>query len=224
MAYRNIYIPKTDEVGVFIKEIKFQWFPGLSISQKQKSIEALHKEALKQGWNPILEVSTKSPISLGRDLSAFNLKMKNITIENLFQGSKVFQNGGPFNDLYLKSPLEAKKDLRLKNSGDLKYFLWNKKQFPLIPKTFFYDWIYISALTNNKNLISPLMEYKGFSDIEFNPDKSINCQAYSVALCVSLINNSLLDEAMSNIENFKKITMDEYIRKDKKIPIQTSLF
>ena len=54
------------------------------------------------------------------------------------------------------------------------------------PPTFFYDWLYINALIKNENLIKQVLKYDCFSDIEFNEKKLINCQAYSVALFVSM--------------------------------------
>ena len=58
------------------------------------------------------------------DASAFNLKLKpknlaKASVESLYQGSKVFENGGPFIDLYQGSALAAKKDERIKTSGEL---------------------------------------------------------------------------------------------------------
>ena len=46
MANRPIFIPKFEgDFLVKTKNIDFKWFPGLSVSQKQKSIDSLHSEA-----------------------------------------------------------------------------------------------------------------------------------------------------------------------------------
>ena len=42
--------------------------------------------------------------------------------------------------------LRSKRDKRLYNSGDLKAFRYQNEDFPLIPKTVFYDFIYIAAV------------------------------------------------------------------------------
>ena len=76
MAVRPLFIPNEDFVGVTEKLIDFQWFPGLSASQKKRSIEALHSVVQKLGYKRILEISSKSEIELGVNLSAFNLKIK----------------------------------------------------------------------------------------------------------------------------------------------------
>ncbi|MDN5802520.1 MAG: hypothetical protein L0H34_08495, partial [Psychrobacter sp.] len=63
----------------------------------------------------------------------------------------------------------------------------------------------------NSNLKEEALNYNAFTDIEFNPKKSINCQAYSLALYVSLEKRKLLqkdsippkDEFIKMISNFK---------------------
>lgn len=130
---------------------------------------------------------------------------REISVECIFQSSKVFENGGPFKDLLSKSSLEAKRDERLKASGELKYFECTDKRWDLEPKTMFYDYIYIKALEENKELASKLLEYDCFTDIEFNNKKSINCQARSAAMFVSLKKQNLLNSAIDNIESFKKL-------------------
>ena len=75
----------------------------------------------------------------------------------------------------------------------------------LEPKTSFYDWLYIRTLyLNYRDVINEIKDYKVFTDIEFNPKKSINCQARTCAILVSLINLDLLEFAISSKENFIK--------------------
>ena len=54
--------------------------------------------------------------------------------------------------------------------------------FRLEPRTFFYDWLYVSALAGHLELVNELERRAAFTDIEFNPKRSINFQAHSVAL------------------------------------------
>ena len=56
----------------------------------------------------------------------------------------------------------------------------------LEPKTAFYDWLYLQALCQNRTLADQLLQYSGFTDIEFNPKKSFSTQARSCALFVAL--------------------------------------
>lgn len=216
MATRPVFIPKYDgSVLVDIQETHFQWHSGMSLSQKQKSIFSLHQSYLSKNPNgKILEISTKSTIDLGRDLSAFNLCFQNkkgleIPVENIFQSSKKFTHGGPFNDILYKTPRDAKRDERLKNSGNLIGFLYKEDFWDLEPKTAFYDWLYINILNLKQEINSRLFEYTAFTDIEFNPKKSINCQAYSVALFLSLKKRKLIkpDEVI-NKESFLSIVKE----------------
>ena len=226
---RYIYIAKTDEVGVEKKPVAFDWYPGFSVAQKQKSIRSLHENASKMGYDNLLEISSKSPDDIGVKLSAFSLKLKGkrglyIFMESVFQGSKVFEHGGPYVDLYTKSPVEAKKDNRLKTSGNLVGFRFKNKDFSIKPRTLFYDWLYINILYNNKELLEKLSLYRGFTDIEFNPQKLINCQAYSAALLLSLIKNNLVEVALNSVDSFKFVLKKEYEEKDKDVAVQSFLF
>jgi len=229
MASRPIFIPKNaGELGASEKLIEFKWHPGMAKSQKQKSISELHVAAKAQGINRTLEVSSKSEDELGIKLSAFNLLIttkKNgnkFTVETAFQGSKVFCLGGPYKDLFGMNSLAAKRDIRLKESGSLLKFEFFGKSFPLEPRTFFYDWLYVNALVQNPLLAEEVLSYEGFSDIEFNPKKSINCQAHAVALYVSLTRNDVLHEALRSPNDFLKIFNTHYKNQDRNIGIQNS--
>jgi hypothetical protein len=152
MAERPIFIPSLDEAGlVEVRSFSFAWNPGFALVQKRKNITALHEAAARYGHSPLLEISTKSVEELGRQLSAFNLKVKSqqfgeIPLECAFQGSKVFQRGGPYTDLYHAEPRDAKRDSRMQESGRLVGFSFENRRFPLEPKTAFYDWLYFGAL------------------------------------------------------------------------------
>lgn len=188
--------------------------------QSQKSIDSLHKAGEEIGISPILEISSKSKDELGVSLSAFNLSFttkkykKTLSVETAFQGSKVFERGGPYSDLYDKTSREAKKDLRLKESGNLIHFKFFGETFDLRPTTLFYDWVYINALRQSEELSSQVLKYNGFTDIVFNPDRSLNCQAYSAALYVSLCRSSKLDDALASRQSFLEILCDEYNSKE----------
>ncbi len=226
MAKRPVFISCDDTVGVKILRPEFQWHPGMSIKQKQKSIASLHSAAAILGVDSILEVSSKSPLELGVRMSAFNLSVKTnetervFTVETAFQSSKVFDKGGPYLDLFFKPSRKAKKDPRLYESGNLKHFLFNGKTFDLRPRTFFYDWLYINALKLNPNIAEAAHGFDAFTDIEFNPQKSINCQAYSAALYVSLVSNKLVQDALRSPEAFLAIVADEYEKRDREISVQ----
>lgn len=80
-------------------------------------------------------------------------------------------------------------------------------------KTAFYDWLYLKALQPHQEFLEKLYVYKGFTDIEFNPQKSINCQARTCALLVSLMKLNLLSNALSSQVNFINIISSDSLRK-----------
>lgn len=213
MAERPIFIPTTEgETLVRTKLVRFHWFPGMAVSQKQKSIDSLHEAACAlPGISRILEVSTKSRDDLGFYLSAFNLVFTTVkykltmSVECAYQSSKVFENGGPYRDIMGMTSREAKKDQRLRSSGRLVAFRFFGLDWPLEPQTAFYDWLYINALNKQNSLVDEILNYSAFTDIEFNPIRSINCQAYAVALYVALHRRSLLEEAIASKEAFLNI-------------------
>lgn len=215
MAERPIFLPSrkpgrlVDEIGV-----TFLWHSGLAPSQKKKSVQDLHSAAAKRGYEPLLEVSTKSEEKLGQRLSAFNLKVELdeggiISLECAFQGSKVFEDGGPFMDIFGAESRNAKRDERLANSGKLIGFRFEGQDFPLIPKTAFYDWLYIRALYPHRDFLQRLHRYAGFTDIEFNPEKSINCQARSCATYVALDRQELLSECVKSSDTFMHVLLPD---------------
>lgn len=213
MAERPVFMPVSDvDCLVKTKFVSFDWFPGFSVAQKQRSISSLHKNICeKLSIDRILEISSKSPNEEGVKASAFNLMIqtkkyhKKFSVECAFQASKIFECGGPFVDILDKSSREAKKDERLKMSGRLRAFKFYQSTWPLEPKTLFYDWLYINALSNNEEVARSILNYQCFTDIEFNHERSINCQAYSAALYVSLSARGLLEQALISPENYTEI-------------------
>ena len=110
MANRPVFLPLRSNDS-FAREatVDFHWFAGLAVSQKQKSITALHEAARDRlRVSNILEISSKSPESLGVRLSAFNLTLplegRPVSVEVAFQAGKKFERGGPFLDLLAALP------------------------------------------------------------------------------------------------------------------------
>lgn len=194
------------------KEIEFIYFNGFSITQKQKSIISFHNEILKANKGNIIDISSKSLNDLGVNLSAFNLKVnyngKEIALENIFQASKVFEYGGPYTDLLDVSPVGAKKDERIRSSGRLLLFELKGNKYPNYPLTAFYDWIYCCALLKKPILAKELVEYDIFTDIEFNNESSINCQARSAGIFVLLYKLDKLG-ILKNFDEFKRCVYNE---------------
>ena len=201
MSQRPVFVPIKRKPWTDVYMTEFQWNSGLSAAQKKKNVAALHQAFVARfPEKKVLEISSKSSEDLGVKLSAFNLTKfvpslgKAVPVECVYQGSKVFAVGGPYTDLYTATSRAAKGDDRLRQSGELRRFSFEGKEFPLKAGPAFYDWLYVNALMEHPELSEPLLGYDGFTDIEFNPNKGVACQANAAALYVSLHRQGLLEQ------------------------------
>lgn len=208
-------------------DVEFTYNQGFAVSQKQKNIKAIH-----EGYGRIfpgekvLEISSKSMQEGGESLSAFFLPKfvpslgKSVPLENVYQSAKTYEHDGPFPELLTVSPKDAKHDERHQTSGKLMAFTFECKEYPTLPITAFYDFMYITAVRENPQLHDILMQYDAFTDIEFNPNKSLNCQAKAAASYVSLVRTGLIDKCDS-FDSFLKLMNESVIAPvaDAAIPI-----
>ena len=219
MANRPVF-EAVEQAPLFRRmNVEFTFYNGFSFQQKQRCIRSLHGSYREvTGNDKILEVSSKSDNSLGIALSAFNLSMvdeqgNRMSVEALFQGSKVFQLGqevlGPYTDIYTLPSLEAHKDERLRGPGKIKCFRYFDQEFPINPPTYFFDWLYVNVLHQNPDLAEELVKYKAFTDIEFNPARQINCQAEAAAIYVGLKISGKLEEALKDKDTFRRVVFEK---------------
>jgi len=213
MAHRPIFV-SGGLAGALYHEVsvQFKWHSGFAPSQKRKSMHELHFEAKKNGLNKILEVSTKSEHELGQKLSAFRLDVTlsgvESRIECIYQASKVFEKAGPFPDLTFVKPIEAKRYFRDKKFGKITHFEFEKVKYENLPFHAFYDWLFLRALSDKDNiryLSKNLIKIDGFSDIEFNPARSINTQARSMAIIKTLIARDQVYDCANDFDYFREL-------------------
>ena len=210
MATRPVFTPQEEgSTLVLERNFDFPWAPGFAEVQKKKNVHALHEAARRAGLNDILEISTKSDLELGRRLSAFSLKLSidgvKHPLESAYQSAKVFRESGPFPEVMQMPPREAKRFIRENAKGDLIGFHLIGEDFPLIPKNAFYDWLYIRSLVDHSDWIRDKIWFSGFTDIEFNPRKQVNCQARAFAEFLSLQRRSLLGRAADDFHFFASL-------------------
>jgi hypothetical protein len=207
---RPVFAP-TERGASLVQEIAvaFVGHPGWGVADKKSNVAALHEAAAAHGLAPLLEISTRSEQEVGRGLSAFNLAIKRgsleTTIECAYQGSKVFERGGPFADLYRVDSRAAKTDPRLRDSGPLVGYRFEERDYPLSPPTAFFDWLYFQGLMAHPDWLAQLAPYAGFTDIEFHPGRSRNCQARSCATIIALQKRNLLDESIASFDRLRQI-------------------
>lgn len=210
MATRPVFFPSSDDVHlVHERSFEFPWSSGFAESQKKKNVDALHSAARQRGVQKILEISSKSSEELGRKLSAFSLKIeidsRKFPLESVYQGSKVFEIGGPFTEIFELSPREAKRFIRGMDIGKLVRFELEGQSYPLSPMNAFYDWLYIRSLVDHADWISRNVHYEAFTDIEFNPAKQVNCQARAFAEYLTLLKQGKLSEVANDFSVFVKM-------------------
>ena len=200
MANRPVFV-WTDKFPWYKKvDVSFTWNSGFSLAQKQKNILAIHENFTSRFPDtPILEVSDKNELELGQRLSMNRLTMKapdqqSYVIENLFYSSQVFEHGGPYLEYLTDTPEDWKAERKLHMSGPLVGYCLFEEDYPLKPQNVFFDYLYFKGLLDNPELAEELCSYDAFSDIEFNPEKSLTCQAKAAALFVSISRAEKLDE------------------------------
>lgn len=201
MATRPVFLAKNTYPYYDTINVDFEWNRVLAKTQKQKNVIAIH-DAFKRRMpdKRVLEISSKSMQEGGEALSAFSLPKyvpelgKSVPVECAYHAGKVFRSGGPYKELLTATPREAKKDTRLQTSGPLVKFTFESMDFPLVPKHAFYDYLYINALLENPDAGKTVLQYDAFTDVEFNPEKSIGCQARACAVFVGLSGAGLLEQ------------------------------
>lgn len=185
MAKRPIYVSTDSIDNPYIEtDIEFNWIPGNTYNQKCKRRDSLINEIKKYfDINMHLEISTKSNNNLGKNLSALNLKLNNngliLPVEKFYQDGKIY------------------------DSNEFKGYKLGDLFFDKDPYGLFYDYIYILALYQNKEYHEALKPYYFFTDIEFNPNKSINTQARSASIFKTLYDTNNID-IINDIDEFKK--------------------
>ena len=210
MATRPIFIPNGDR-GALVRtlDVEIPWHSGFSDTQKKRNISELHDAAARVGFNNVLEVSTKSESILGRRLSAFSLQIQTSdglkNLEATYQASKVFLISGQHSELSDLEPRLAKRGARELGRGEIVSFRFEGLEYPTEPKNAFYDWLYLRAVAPHVDWLRDHLIFDAYSDIEFNPKKSINCQGRAVALFHSLILRNTLVDYSNEFNSFRRL-------------------
>ena len=199
MESKPVFMPRVGSDNLVKTDmVRIERHVGFATRQKKKTLNDLHRVIKKKyGFKNVLELSTKSGNKLSFPLSPYSLQItnddgQNYSVENAFQASKVFEQGGPYLDLLTEKPRQARKDDRLISSGELTGYDYFGMEWGVEPLTTFYDWLYINALKQHPELHEEVIQYQAFTDISFNPKKSVHCAAYSLAMFVALHKRDLL--------------------------------
>lgn len=212
MAKRIYFIAKTSYQGLIVeKTIEYEHFRGESQNQREKSILSMHHaiRAYESGGK-ILDVSKCSNERLGRDLAGVNLKYRTelgtaYPVMNIFESAKVFEGGGPYQDLLTEESRAVSQDRRLKGSGRLLGFHFEGEPYSLTPRHYFFDWIYINALYQHKELHEKIIAYDMITDLDYSMNSMFASSARACAYFISLYHADLLEDALTSNESFLKI-------------------
>ena len=198
MANRPIYISTGNINNPFIEDtITFEWIPGYSYVNKCKRRDSLKNSiAKKYNIDKWLEVSSISDKDIGKKLSALNLMItltnnKSYPVETIYQCSKVYKDSSIIG------------------------FKFHNTEFENNPYGMYYDYIYMVALYQNKDYHKLIKDYYLFTDLFFNPNKSLNTQARAAAIFKTLYDNNYL-QLLKNVNEFKKYYKDNVKLKVKK--------
>ncbi|GAB1441573.1 hypothetical protein MASR2M39_04070 [Ignavibacteriales bacterium] len=215
MAKRLLFSAKKDGNTIIVsrKEIEFEWVGGFAHTQKVKRLIKFREKLSEEIQTKHIEVSSGSDNEVGKRLSAFNLRfssgeLKGFTVESVYQGSKIFLSGGPYQELYDKPSIVSKKDTRVRTKEPLTGFRLLDDDWPIFPPTGFYNYLYFLALIQNPELISSSSRYEYFSDLEFNHEKAISCQAESLAIFFALYRENLAEEILQDKNDFLMTTSE----------------
>lgn len=200
MESKPVFMPRVGSDNLVKTDmVRIERHVGFATRQKKKTLNDLHRVIKKKyGFKNVLELSTKSGNKLSFPLSPYSLQITNddgqkYSVENAFQASKVFEKGGPYLDILTEKPRQARKDERLISSGELTGYDYFGMEWGVEPLTTFYDWLYINALKQHPELHEEVVQYQAFTDISFNPKRSVHCAAYSLAMFVALHKRDLLE-------------------------------
>lgn len=216
MESKPVFMPRVGSDNLVKTDmVRIERHVGFATRQKKKTLNDLHRVIKKKyGFKNVLELSTKSGNKLSFPLSPYSLQITNddgqkYSVENAFQASKVFEQGGPYLDLLTEKPRQTRKDKRLISSGELTGYDYFGMEWGVEPLTTFYDWLYINALKQHPELHEEVVQYQAFTDISFNPKKSIHCAAYSLAMFVALHKRDLLQGVEDPGEFYDLVTSFE---------------
>ena len=144
---------------------------------------------------------------VGRRLSAFNLKIDVFgtmkCLESVYQSSKVFAGSVQHEFLMDLDLFQAKREIRNLADGPIIEFRFMGEKFATEPNNAFYDWLYIRAISPYNDWIRRNLTYAAYSDIEFTPNKSLNCQARAVAEYHALSQRGLSLECAQDFDKFR---------------------
>ena len=170
-----------DNGQVHSKTIDFAHSTKDNISKK-KAIQAMNRKLKEIDDRDVkhLDINIRNPNELARALAPYQISLGEYKVESLYHSSKLFEGGGPYQELASMPVGKVLNDPRLKDSGEVIDFYY-KGQYWGMDRVFFYDFLFVKAakesIDNEK--LKQLLDYDYFTDIESkrtaerNPARSV---------------------------------------------------
>lgn len=136
---------------------------------KKKAISAMHRKLEKIDGKRVthLDINIRNPNALAKKLAPYQISLRDYKVESIYQASKIFDHGGPYNDLEKVSVADALNDPRIKDSGNVVDFFYNGEYWERNSE-YFYDFLYVSAVRESisNEELKELLKYDYFTDLE----------------------------------------------------------
>lgn len=189
------------------KTVYFPEIRGEQVHSMKKTLDTmLHAIRAKESGGEILEVSPYGN-AVGKACTPWHLKMKadngeEYPVAALYEAAKIFEDGGPYEDLRSKRPDEIFGDQRLRDAGSLMGFHFENEAFTTSPRHKFFDYLYIRALRDREDLHEALLKAEILTDVTYQMSRMYLSPARSVSYFISLYREGLLDKVLSSSEEF----------------------
>ena len=172
---------------------------------KKKAISSIHRKLEKIDGNKLymLDLDVRSSSELGKKLSSYQISYNGEKVESIYHSCKIFENGGPYQELAKMLVSKVLNDSRLTCSGNVLDFCY-EGEFWGQDRGFFYDFLYIIAVKDaviNEEL-KKLLKYDYFTDIECKHSSEKN-SARAVAIIKHMI---------KQFGEIPKITKNEFVK------------
>ena len=211
MAVRKVYLSLAEFPYAKEVPVTFPWSNGSKHQNIQAVLDTFHDVYPEI---PVLEVSLASAQPEGVGVAAMKLPLrladgKELPVGVVYQGSKVFENGGPYTDLWQLSHQKVQKDPRLHQSGRCIGYRLEGMDYPAEPHPYaFFNWLYCRALAQDPDRGQELLRYGAFSDLDLGSAKTDrNSPARAAAVYGGLKAAGRLD-CLASYEAFVAVTCE----------------
>lgn len=211
MAKRLYFIPRASYRGLLVeKTIHYPEVRGERKDTLKKSLETMHHRILaKESGGRLLEVSPYGS-NLGKKLTPWTLTLnlksgESFPVAAILESAKVFERGGPYEDLAEKDQDVLLSDTRLTESGRLLGYHFEGEAFTLNPRHKFFDYLYIRALSQKPELFEDLLQVDILTDITYQMHSMYLSPARAVGYFISLLRLGILEEILQSDEKFNML-------------------